>query len=50
MSKRLIEIARRIESQPWNRPGADKTWVLNAMSTQQKFIGEIQQAKSAGAS
>ncbi len=50
MSKRLIEIARRIESQPWNRPGTDKTWVLNAMSTQQQFIREIQQAKSAGVS
>ncbi len=32
MTEQLIEIAMRIENQPWNRPGADKTWVLNAMS------------------
>jgi hypothetical protein len=32
MSEPLIEIAMRIENQLWNRPGADKTWVLNAMS------------------
>jgi len=45
MSKRLIEIAKRIESQPWNRPGTDKTWVLNAMATQLRFQEEVRQAK-----
>ena len=45
MSKRLIEIAKRIEIQPWNRPGTDKTWILNAMSTQQRFRKEVRQAK-----
>ncbi len=44
MSDLLCEIARRIESQPWNRPGADKTWVLNAMSTQQQFQKEVGKA------
>jgi hypothetical protein len=45
MSERLTEIAKRIESQPWNRPGTDKTWVLNAMSTQRMFQKEVRQAK-----
>lgn len=45
MSERLIEIARRIESQPWNRPGTDKTWVLSAMWTQQRFQEEVRQAR-----
>jgi hypothetical protein len=45
MTDRLIEIARRIECQPWNRPGADKTWVLNAMWNQLQFEHEIRQAK-----
>jgi hypothetical protein len=31
-SKRLDEIAKHIASAPWNRPGADKAWVLNAMA------------------
>jgi hypothetical protein len=45
MSESWSEIARRIESKPWNRPGADKTWVLNAMSTHLKFQEEIRKAK-----
>ena len=45
MSERLIEIARRIESQPWNRPGTDKTWVLHALWTQQRFEQEVRRAK-----
>lgn len=45
MTERLIELARRIESHPWNRPGADKTWVLNAMWNQLQFEREIRQAK-----
>lgn len=45
MSEHLIEIARRIESQPWNRPGTDKTWVLYALWTRQRFQQEVRQAK-----
>lgn len=45
MTDRLIELARHIESQPWNRLGADKTWVLNAMWNQLQFEREIRQAK-----
>jgi len=45
MSETLSEIARRIESRPWNKPGTDKTWVLNAMTTLRKFQDEVRQAK-----
>ena len=45
MSRSLSEIAKRIEDQPWNRPGTDKTSVLNAMSTQRKFQGEVHRAR-----
>ncbi len=45
MSESLSEMAKRIESQVWNRPGSDKTWVLNAMSTQQQFQREVSRAK-----
>ena len=45
MSERLDEIAQRIASAPWNRPGADKTWVLNAMAAQLKFQQEVRRAK-----
>ena len=48
MSNELLELARRIEGQPWNRPGTDKTWVLNAMAAHQKFLREIEQAKRVG--
>ena len=45
MTDRLIELARRIKRQPWNRPGTDKTWVLNAMWNHLLFQREIRQAK-----
>jgi hypothetical protein len=45
MSPTLSELAKRIESQPWNRPGTDKTWVLNAMSMHRQFRREVSQAK-----
>jgi hypothetical protein len=45
MTDRLIELARRIESQPWNRPRTDKTWVLNAMWNKIQFDKEILRAK-----
>jgi hypothetical protein len=48
MDQELIELAERIESRPWNRPGTDKTWVVNAMSTFLKFRGEVFQARRVG--
>jgi len=48
MTEELIELAKRIEGQPWNRPGTDKTWVLYALSTALKFQGEVRQARLAG--
>jgi len=48
MDKNLVELAKRIESQPWNRSGTDKTWVLKAMSMFLKFREEMQQARSVG--
>jgi len=47
MSSSLEEIAKRIEAQPWNRPGTDKTWVLNAMSNHLQFREEVRKAKRA---
>jgi len=41
----LTDIARKISSAPWNRPGTDKTWVLNAMAQALKFKREVAQAK-----
>lgn len=41
----LFEIARRIARAPWNRPGTDKTWVLNAMAQGLRFQREVRQAK-----
>jgi hypothetical protein len=48
MLESLAEIAKRIEAQPWNRSGTDKTWVLNAMSTMIRFREEVRQARNAG--
>ncbi|MHA7836873.1 MAG: hypothetical protein ACX98W_05370 [bacterium] len=45
MAETLSEIARRISNAPWNRPGSDKTWVLDAMAQALKFQREIRQAK-----
>jgi hypothetical protein len=45
MTEDLIELAKRIESQPWNRPGTDKTWVLNVTSSYRKFQKEVSQSK-----
>ena len=49
MSEHLKELASRIQEQPWNRPGSDKTWVLHAMWTHLRFIAEVRRA-SRGAS
>ncbi|MBW2499061.1 MAG: hypothetical protein JRF61_17410 [Deltaproteobacteria bacterium] len=45
MSERLVEVAQRIQEQPWNWPGSGKTWVLNAMSMEPQFQEEIRQAE-----
>jgi hypothetical protein len=50
MTQSLIELAERIEAQPWNRPGTDKTWVLQAMSAVLRFQGEVRQARLVGTS
>jgi hypothetical protein len=48
MTQSLIDLAQRIEAQPWNRPGTDKTWVLQAMSTMLRFREEVRQARLVG--
>lgn len=45
VSDRLIELARRVQSQPWNASGADKTWVLDALRESQLFQREVRQAR-----
>jgi hypothetical protein len=49
MTQRLVEIARRMQARPWNRPGSDKTWVLRALWEQQVFRREIEKAQGGGA-
>jgi hypothetical protein len=49
MTKDLIDLAERIEAQPWNRPGTDKTWVLQAMSAALRFRREVRRARLVGA-
>jgi hypothetical protein len=48
MGDRLAEIARRIEAQAWNRPGADKTWALNAMWEHLRLVRETRRATRGG--
>ena len=45
MTEPLTDIARKISNAPWNRPGTDKTWVVNAMAQSLKFQREVRQAK-----
>lgn len=47
MSQRLLEIARRVQAQPWNRPGTDKTWVLYALWEHRSFQAEVARARRA---
>lgn len=49
MSERLIELARRLERQPWNAPGSDKTWVLQALWQHQRFSKEVRSAERVAA-
>jgi hypothetical protein len=44
MSETWIEFAHRLQRQPWNRPGTDKTWVLQALWQHQRFSAEIRRA------
>ena len=44
MSKTLIEYARRLQQESWNRPGTDKTWVLQALWQHRKFAAEVRSA------
>jgi len=48
-AQRWTEIARRIQAEPWNRPGTDKTWVLNALSQHLLFSKEVQNARRVAA-
>ena len=45
MNERLLEIAARIQDQPWNRPGTDKTWVLDARDAHLAFADEVRRAE-----
>ncbi|MBW2243391.1 MAG: hypothetical protein JRH01_15510 [Deltaproteobacteria bacterium] len=48
MTKRLVELAMRIQRRPWNRPGTDKSWVLRAMHESQAFKREVREAQGVG--
>ncbi len=48
MTKRPLELARRIQGRPWNRPGTDKSWVLRAMWEQQVLQREVRKAQGVG--
>jgi len=45
MPERWRDLARLIQEQPGNRPGADKTWVLNAMHQHRMFQHEVRSAQ-----
>jgi hypothetical protein len=34
----LLELARQLQAHPENRPGSDKTWVLDRMRSFQRFL------------
>lgn len=40
----LLELARRLMEHPENRPGADKTWVLNGLRSFQSFLREVRKS------
>ena len=42
---RIKEIARQIESRPWNQPGTDKTWLLQVMWDHRVFRREVAKAR-----
>lgn len=41
---RLAQLGRRLQNAPWNRPGADKTAIVNAMWQGQRFAREVRRA------
>ena len=43
----LMELARRLSAHPENRPGTDKTWMLQRMRKFQAFMREAQAAVAA---
>ena len=49
MAQHWAEIARRIQAEPWNSPGTDKTWVLKALSQHRLFSKEVQNARRVAA-
>jgi hypothetical protein len=49
MSEKLTELAHRLERKPWNQPGADKTWVLQALWQHQLFSKEVRSAERVAA-
>ena len=49
MARSWTEIAQRIQEKPWNRPGTDKTWVLNALSQHLRFAQEVRNARRGAA-
>jgi hypothetical protein len=49
MAETWIELARSIQAKPWNRPGTDKTWVLNALSQHRLFAQEVRNARRVAA-
>lgn len=40
----LVALARKIEAQPWNREGSDKTWVLEVLYQHRLFQAELRAA------
>ena len=44
----LLLIARRVEAQPWNRRGTDKSWVLRTMARGAAFRRELKRRVRAG--
>lgn len=38
MDAELERIARWLQAQPWNRPGADKTWLPRCMLAHREFV------------
>ena len=49
MSETLIEFARNLQEKPWNRPGTDKTWVLQALWQHRLFSREVREAERVAA-
>jgi hypothetical protein len=49
MAETWIDLARSIQAKPWNRPGTDKTWVLNVLSQHGLFAQEVRNARRVAA-